>query len=281
MSSSRFPLILASESHLAPAMDPNRAETIEYQEKSLRKMSIAFLTSNEPGVQVTGRRTTLNHDGGVMDGCVHQQDNLMLPIYGLHPGDRANRVGCWVASQSLALATDSDSGYAVDSEDGMLCSGVQWPRGRFNEDVDVTSALESITPPNQQGVDSGKVPLADTELARLRDFTSPTPKRSRSPRSVYTKKEKLFIMHSRVIGDVSWQDISRTFEIIFGKRNTKHTMSSLRSIYYRTRRDWGMDYVTRSGPSKREKDQMVVSVKLSEYAGEPYSSWVASHVAST
>jgi hypothetical protein len=53
-------------------------------------------------------------------------------------------------------------------------------------------------------------------------------------------------------------------------------ISGLRSIYYRTRRKWGMDYVTRSGPSECRNDQMVVSVKLREYANKPSSFRAAS-----
>lgn len=272
MSQSKFPPILASKSHLAPAVDPCRTGTIEYQEESLEKMSIAFLTSNEAGVQEIGRRTKLNGYENSMQDCFHQQDTSILQTCGPHPGDRMNRVGRWVASQSLTLAPDSDSGYAADSEDGMLCSRGKWPREQFNEHVNITSAATGIACPDQRGIDTDRIPLAGSELIRIRQFTSPNSERSRSPRLVYTKEEKLFIMHSRVIGGVSWPDISRTFEIIFGKRNTKHMMSSLRRIYYRTRREWGMDYVTRSGPIQRLSDRRVVSVKLSEYAGEPFSS---------
>jgi hypothetical protein len=266
MSPSRFPL----------AMDPSHTETIDCQEESLRKMSIAFLTSNEPSVKGTERRTAFNGEGDSTNDCFHQQNYSILPTYGVHHGDRLSRVERWVASQSSTLANGYNSGYAVHSEDGILCDRGQWPGDWLNKHVGVTSTLESITSPDQQGVDAGKVPLADTELALLRSFTSPTPKRSRSPRLFYTKEEKLFIMHSRVIGDVSWQDISKTFEIIFGKRNTKHMISGLRGTYYRTRREWGMDYVTRSGPSERRSDQMVVSAKLREYAGRPSSFRAAS-----
>lgn len=272
MSQSKFPLILASKSHLTPAMDLYRTGTIEYQEESLEKMSIAFLTSKEAGVRGIGRRTKLNGYGDRMHDRFHQQDTSILQTCGSLPGDRLNRVGRWVASQSLTLATDSDSGYAADSEDGMFRNRGKWPMEQSNEHVNMTSAAKDMALPGQREIDTDRIPLADSELVRVRDFTSPTPKRSRSPRLVYTKEEKLFIMHSRVIGGVSWQDISRTFEIIFGKRNTKHMMSSLRSIYYRTRREWGMDYVTRSGPIQCLSDERVVSVKLREYAGETYNS---------
>jgi hypothetical protein len=266
MSPSRFP----------PAMDPTRTETIDCQEESLNKMSIAFLTNNEPIIKWTERHTAFNGERDSTNACFHQQNTSILPTYDAHHGDRWNRVERWVASQSSTLVTDYDSGYAEDSEDGILCDRGQWPRERLNQHVGVTSALKSITSPDQQGVDTGKVPLADTELALLRGFTSPTLERSRLPRLFYTKEEKLFVMHARVIGGVSWQDISKTFEIRFGKRNTKHMISGLRSIYYRTRREWGMDYVTRSGPSECRSDQMVVSVKLREYAGEPGSFRAAS-----
>jgi len=266
ISSSRFPL----------AMNTSRTEAIDCREDSLRKMSIAFLTNNEPRVKGIERRTAFNGEGDNIDACFQQQDSWIFPTSRVHHGDRLNRVERWVASQSSTPATDYDSGYAADSEDGILCDREHWPRERLNEHVGVTSALKSVTSPDQQGVGTGKVPLADTELALLRDFTSPTLKRSQSPRPFYTKEEKLFIMHSRVIGGVSWQDISKTFEIIFGKRNTKHMISGLRGTYYRTRREWGMDYVTRSGPSERRSDQKVVSVKLREYAGEPGSFRAAS-----
>jgi hypothetical protein len=266
MSPSRFPL----------AMEPSHTETIDCQEKSLRKMSIAFLTSNDPSVKGTERRTAFNGERDSTNACFHQQNSSILPTYGVHHGDRLSRVERWVASQSSTLATDYDSGYAADSEDGILCDRGQWPRERLNEHVGVTSALKSIASPDQQGVDTGKVPLAHTELALLRGFTSPTLKLSRSPRPFYTEEEKLFIMHARVIGGEDWQNISETFGIIFGKRNTKHMKSGLRGIYYRTRKEWGMDYVTRSGPSECRSDKMVVSVKLRKYAKKPSSFRAAS-----
>jgi lipopolysaccharide export system protein LptA len=66
------------------------------------------------------------------------------------------------------------------------------------------------------------------------------------------------------------------FGIIFGRKGTKQKTSSLKGAYYRTRKDWNMDYVTRSGPDKFENDKIVVDMKLKDYTRGSQNSRVMS-----
>jgi hypothetical protein len=247
-------------------MRPDHAETADCQETSLMRMSIAFLLSKEPDIQQTENCAEVDGDKINMDACMQQQCTLSLATDPIHPGNRIGRVQHWVTSQSSTHATDSDSGYAADSEHGKLYGRGQWLQPQLNEGACIVSPPKEMGATGRGFVHTDRSLLADTELTRPRNFTSPTSKRSRSPRWSYTRDEKLFIMHARVIGNVSWQKISTIFEKIFGRKDSKDAIAGLKSIYYRTRRDWGMDYVTRSGPSQRQNDQMVVNMKLSEHA---------------
>jgi hypothetical protein len=266
-----FPLVLAPNSHFSTAMRPDHAETADCQETSLMRMSIAFLLSKEPDIQQTENRAEVDGDRINMDACIHQQSTSSLAPDSIYPGNRIGRVQHWVASQSSTHATDSDSGYAADSERGKLYGRGQWLQPQVNERACI------VSPPKEMGATGRGCPhtdrtlLADTDLMRPGKFTSPTSKRFRSPRWSYTRDEKLFIMHARVIGNVSWQDISSIFEKIFGRKDSKNAIAGLKSIYYSTRSDWGMDYVTRSGPSQRQNDQKVVNMKLSEHAVSSHS----------
>lgn len=266
----KLPPGLASGPDSAPTMVSSRADTMGQQTGSSNKMSIAFLIEDELKVQENGRRTKIDGDRNSTDAWPHYQVTSTFTPHGLASDDRSSRVGRWVASQSVTLPSDSDSGYAADSEESTLCGPEQWYREPFSGHVDNASLsnafpFQAITSATQQAVGSEVILLADANLLRPGDF-KPWNKRARSSRLTYTQEEKLFIMYARVLRKVEWIDISNTFEISFGGKNTNDTISSLRSIYYRTRREWGMDYVTRTGPAGVQSDIRIVSAKLHEHA---------------
>lgn len=254
-------------------MDIPHARVAGHQETSLIRMRIPFLLSNCPGIQETTDRAKVAGEKDGMDAFEQQKATSIMASQSLDSGSRFDRVERWVLSSS-AHVTASDSGYTADSEDGITSSREQWSHKHFNDHTPVVSPPIEVTSLDYGYVDTDQIVLADTELIRPRAFTSRTSKRCRSPRLGYTPDEKMFIMHARVIGNMGWQDISMIFEKIFGKKDTKHTISGLRSMYYRTRGDWGMDYVTRSGPNQRQNDKMVVSMRLSKHAVSSHSNWV-------
>lgn len=233
-------------------------------------MSIAFLVKDELEVQENGRRTRIDGNRNSTDAWPYLQVTSDVSAHDLAFDDQSSRVGRWVASQSVTLPSDSDSGYAADSEESTLCGPQQRPRAHFNGQVDnafLSNAFpfQTITSAEQQPVDSELIMLSEANLLRPGDFRPPS-KRARSSRLAYTQEEKLFIMYARVLRKVEWIDISNTFEISFGYKNTSDTISGLRSIYYRTRREWGMDYVTRTGSAGVQSDIRIVSAKLHEHA---------------
>jgi hypothetical protein len=243
-------------------MDPAHTKVVNFEETPLRKMEISYLLSNEPGMKGTIDYVAASAGRNNMDPCTQQQGIQITATRCLGPGSASDRVERWVTSQLPAHITDSDTGHAADNEDVTTTSQRQLTQTQRNEHASAALPVTEVALPDYQIV------LADTELIRLRDFTSPTPKRHRPQQLGCTCDEKLFIMHARVIGNLSWQDISSIFQHIFVKKDTRHTVSYLRSIYYRTRRDWGMDYVTRGGPMQRQSDETIVSMKLKEHAGE-------------
>lgn len=238
-------------------------------------MSIAFLVKDELEAQENGRRTKIDGNRNSTDAWPYLQVTSNFSAHDLVSDDQSSRVGRWVASQSVTLPSDSDSGYAADSEESTLCGPEQRPRAHFNGQVDNTFLSnafpsnvfpsQTITSAEQQPVDSELILLPEANLLRPGDFRPPS-KRARSSRLAYTQEEKLFIMYARVLRKVEWIDISNTFEISFGYKNTSDTISGLRSIYYRTRREWGMDYVTRTGSAGVQSDIRIVSAKLHEHA---------------
>ena len=169
-----------------------------------------------------------------------------MSVGSLDIGDCGDRVEQWVTCQSFGQSTDLDSSYMRYSKDGTTCG--QRP------------SAEAPLPGRQFVLD-------EKNWIWSEDLASPTLKRSRPRRSGYTRDEKLFIMHARVIGNISWQNISTMFKNLFGSKGAKHTVLNLRGAYYRTRADWGMDCVTRSGIMQRQSDESIVNMKLSEHAG--------------
>jgi len=216
------------------------------EKTSLEKMKIAYLLNDEPNMQETKdcAKTAAGEDN--IDAWSQQQDSSIMTAGNLDIGMCGDRVEQWVTFQSFGQSTDLDSSYMRYSKDGTT----------YGQRPSSEAPL-----PGRQFV------LDETNWFWSGDPASPTSKRSRPRRSVYTRDEKLFIMHARVIGNISWQNISTMFKNLFGSKGTKHTVLNLRGAYYRTRGDWGMDCVTRSGIMQRQSDESIVNMKLSEHDG--------------
>lgn len=72
-------------------------------------------------------------------------------------------------------------------------------------------------------------------------------------------------MHHRILVGMSWQGISRDFEVFFGALDTDRSVAGLTSVYYRIRKDWRMDNVTRTGPGDLQSDRTIVQRKVAEH----------------
>lgn len=213
---------------------------------SLKKMEIAYLLNDEPNMQQTKDYAKAAAGEENINPWSQQQDISIMTASSLDIGGCGDRVEQWVACQSFGQSTDLDSSYMRYSKDGTA----------YGHRPSAEAPL-----PGRQFV------LDETNWIWSGDLAPPTLKRSRPRRSGYTRDEKLFIMHARVIGNISWQNISTMFKNLFGSKDAKHTVLHLRRAYYRTRGDWGMDCVTRSGIMQRQSDESIVNMKLSEHAG--------------
>jgi hypothetical protein len=241
-----------------PTMDC--AEVASCRENSLEKMKIAYLLSDKLGAEQTKdyAKTTTGEDN--INAWMQHQDVSTMKAGGLDFGNHRERIEHWVTSLPFAQSTNWDSSCVRYSKDGIIYG--QRPSFQMQLGDHVVAA----SPPSKPPLSDHQTVLAGTEWARSGDFTSPTSKRCRPRRSVYTRDEKLFIMHAHVIGKISWQNISTMFKTLFGGKDARHTVSSLRSVYNRTRREWGMDYATRSGLDQRQNEESIVNMKLSEHA---------------
>lgn len=221
-------------------------EVTNNEKTSLEKMKIAYLLNDEPNMQQTKDCAKAVPEEENMDAWVQQQDISIMTAGSLGVGNCCDRVEQWITSQLFGQITDPDSSHMRYSKDGTMYGRTPSPEAPL---------------PRRQTV------LASTGWVRSGDLTSPTPKHCQLRPSGYTRDEVFFIMHARVIGNIKWQNISTMFESLFGRKDAKHTISSLRSVYYRTRADWDMDCVTRSGLMQRQSDESIVNLKLSEHAG--------------
>ena len=61
----------------------------------------------------------------------------------------------------------------------------------------------------------------------------------RPDRSSYTDEQRFFILYYRIVGELSWPEIEVELASFFNLR----TKDALTSVYYRTRKIWGMDKV--------------------------------------
>jgi hypothetical protein len=248
-------------------MDPNRAGIAGYQETSLTSMKIPFLLNHDPGEQETPGPARVVDPRNYTDTFEQQRDTSTMAPQSLHSRVPLDRVQSWVVSQSSTHVAGPCPSYAADSEDSVTSSGEQWSQTYSNVQAPVGRVETETTPPDHGYSRTNRIVPTNTELIQPAAFAFQTSEHCRSPRLGYTRDEKLFIMHARVIGNMSWQNISMIFEKMFGRKDTKYTIPGLRSVYYRTRGDWGMDYVTRNGPSQRQKDKIAVTMKLNEHAG--------------
>lgn len=85
---------------------------------------------------------------------------------------------------------------------------------------------------------------------------------SRPARPVYNNEQRFFIMHARILQEKSWHEIEKSFARMFEFRS----VDGLTSVYYRTRRTWGLDEVLKSGLDQLERDRATVHAQASNFS---------------
>lgn len=117
----------------------------------------------------------------------------------------------------------------------------------------VQKSVTDVQNDANQGMHMYRAWSAEPEHSSLTD--------NRRSRRAYSPEQKLFIMYHRILKDTKWQDISAGFGTVFGEDVTDRTIRTLSSTYYRTRRDWGLDYVTRTA-QRPKSDKAVVLERM-------------------
>ena len=79
----------------------------------------------------------------------------------------------------------------------------------------------------------------------------------RLARPKYSEEQKFSIMHDRIILRQSWPEIEDLFAQLFKLRS----QDGLTSVYYRTRKEWGMNDVLKTGSDGFTDDRNRVSSK--------------------
>lgn len=92
----------------------------------------------------------------------------------------------------------------------------------------------------------------------------PVPPRSRPSRPPYSNPQKFFIMYTRVVRELPWQEIKRKFNSFF---HTNRTHGGLTCEYYRTRQEYGMKKVA-SSDVRMEEDRGIVACMSTIYPDE-------------
>ncbi|GAB7333550.1 hypothetical protein MBLNU13_g05126t1 [Cladosporium sp. NU13] len=86
----------------------------------------------------------------------------------------------------------------------------------------------------------------------------------RPARPSYSEEQKFFIMYYRVIKELSWPEIEDKFATFFNLR----TKDGLTSVYYRIRKNWGMEEVLKTGPDGSMGDRGKVESKAAHFSRE-------------
>lgn len=101
---------------------------------------------------------------------------------------------------------------------------------------------------------------------RVQWIDQPTTSRSRQqaarpPRLPYTEEQKFFIMYHRIIRELYWPEIENMFGSHFGFRSG----DGLTSVYYRVRKDWGMQEVLKP-QSDSANDRTIVEARANHFS---------------
>jgi hypothetical protein len=111
--------------------------------------------------------------------------------------------------------------------------------------------------------------------SRVQSMALPTPAQLRkrvlrAARPSYTEEQKFFIMYHRIVGELSWPEIEDKFVSHFGIRSG----DGLTSVYYRTRKSWGMQEVLKT-QSGSFSDRTMVEARANHFSREFFGkAWI-------
>lgn len=234
------------------------------------KMSISFLTAGAP----CKTQASLNVNGNSYNTRSHQSEQTSHPIFTrTEPQSytRQDRVERWVASQALSLATETGTKCEPSKDSHAWYDSDHWLKTRRGGHIPTLYSRATVMFAEQRELNTNRIPLAGVQIVRSKASAFPKIERQRSPRYRYSFEEKLFIMHRRVVKSMDWSNIWKEYISAFGARKAHRTIRQMRSTYYRTRDEWGMDYVTKSGSGLSQNDMAVVQRKMGRFTTDRLS----------
>ncbi|KAK3071610.1 hypothetical protein LTR53_008321 [Teratosphaeriaceae sp. CCFEE 6253] len=97
----------------------------------------------------------------------------------------------------------------------------------------------------------------------------PMPSAARPPRPAYSEEQRFFIMHTRVVLNLSWHEIEARYAQLFGQDLVRlRSRGGLTSVYYRIRKRWGMEEVLKTAPESSYADKVEVLRRVGWMPGE-------------
>jgi hypothetical protein len=156
---------------------------------------------------------------------VSRSDTVRNHVGAYAATDSTNMMGCPIRAAEDAIIINMGSDPHFDESWSMVVPPTSSGSGnvlRINHVVD-----DQVRPTEQAS--------SDKPLQRVR----------RSARPAYTEEQKFFIMYYRIIQELSWPEIEDKFAVFFDLR----TKDGLTSVYYRLRKNWGMEEVLKANSS--------------------------------
>jgi hypothetical protein len=91
---------------------------------------------------------------------------------------------------------------------------------------------------------------------------------TRPAHPTYDEEHKFFVMYYRVLKELSWPEIRDKFATFFDVSSRTFTGNQLTSLYYRTRKDWGMEEALKTGDDVNMRDRGTVEGKAAHFDRE-------------
>ncbi|KAF2766081.1 hypothetical protein EJ03DRAFT_338641 [Teratosphaeria nubilosa] len=113
--------------------------------------------------------------------------------------------------------------------------------------------------------------LSDNESIATGALT--TSRTTRPPRPAYTEEQKFFIMYMRIILNKPWSAIEDAYTEMFGPDRTGgRSKGGLTSVYYRIRRNWGLEEVLQTSPNAMNGDRQMIEFRARNFSEDFLSS---------
>ncbi|KAH9824510.1 hypothetical protein Tdes44962_MAKER10231 [Teratosphaeria destructans] len=113
--------------------------------------------------------------------------------------------------------------------------------------------------------------LSDSESIATGPLT--TFRTTRPPRPAYTEEQKFFIMYMRIILNKPWSAIEDAYTEMFGPDRTGgRSKGGLTSVYYRIRRNWGLEEVLQTSPNAIDGDRRMIEFRARNFSEDFLSS---------